>query len=178
MDFLFYRFVKKEVMLTLGLELCTYSSCTSCLTYMRCNPRPQFGPDAISGNENSSLTPCALRSNLSNCSRFSAFFASAAIPHGTCPFDTESKGKKPKSGHPKLGNNGVEIQQKQGVWILQHNGMLKHRLYKPLDAHAQTYGPHNTNKKYKYMDIVSKWANAHSMSFSASKQTGICYSLY
>ena len=98
---------------------------------------------------NSSLTPCALRSNLSNCSTFSAFFASAAVPHETCPFDTDSEGRKPKSGHPKLGNNEGYTQQKQCVWVLQHNGVLIHRLYKPLDAHAQTYGPQNTNKKYK-----------------------------
>lgn len=69
---------------------------------------------------------------------------------------TQTVRGKAKKRSPKVLNDERVIQQKHGVWILQHNGVLKHRLYKTPDAQAQTYEPQTPNKKYKNMDIASK----------------------
>lgn len=73
-------------------------------TYCMCRSRPSSfhsEQDAVTATD-STLTPCAPRSNLSGPSTFSAFFAHAGIPRENCPFWHRWRGEKPKSGHPKL----------------------------------------------------------------------------
>lgn len=93
---------------------------------------------------NSSLTPCALWSNLSNTSTFSAFFHHTGILYET--FDSDSKGKSHQTVNQR-GTNVCYVPQEQSIWILQYNCMLKHRLYEIPDVQPQTYKPQPSNKK-------------------------------
>lgn len=72
-----------------------------------------------------------------------------------CPFDTDSEGKC-QIAVTQSGNDMLDIQQKQDVCTLQHNGMLKHKLYETPDAQAQTYKAQSSNKNSKYMNIFSR----------------------
>lgn len=116
------------------------------LSYIKNTLAPRlFQRDAINDNKFQSHPPACCDPNLSNPPTLSAFFAHAGIPQENCPFGTESEEGKPDGGHPEL----LDIPQKPAVGPLQHNCVLKRRLYETPDVQAQTHNPQTPNKKYK-----------------------------
>lgn len=142
-------------MISHALTYCTYCSCPSYLSYIRCNPPLCFKQDAINGNKIPVSPPALSDPILAIPPHFQHSSPTLAYFMKLVPLTQTVRGKA-KERSPKAGNNERDIQQKHGVWILQHNGVLKHRLYETPDAQAQTYEPQTSNKKYKNIDIVSK----------------------
>lgn len=137
---------------------CTYCSCPSYLSYIKCNPPLCFEQDAVNGNKFQSH-PLHSDPILAIPPHFQHSLPTLAYLVKLAPLTQTTRGEA-KERSPNIGNEKHDIQQKQAVWVLQHNGVLKHRLYETPDAKAQTYEPQTSNKKYKNMDIVSKWSNA------------------
>lgn len=100
--------------------------------------------EMLSMATNSRLTPppACCDPNLSNPPTLSAFFAHAGIPQENCPFGTESGG----GGQTAFTQSCLIFHRSRP---LQHNCVLKRRLYETPDVQAQTHNPQPPNKKCK-----------------------------
>lgn len=132
-----------------------YNRCLSFVLYLasiKCNPPLCPERDAINGTE---FQPHPLHSLIQ--SQQFPYIVRILCPHRHTSrnlLPQTAKGGKGIEWSPKLGKDKHDIQQKRAVWTTQLNGVLKHRLYKTLDAQTQTYKPPTSNKEYKNMDIA------------------------
>lgn len=117
------------------------------LSYIRNTLAPcLFQRDAINGNKFQTHPPLrAVIQTLAIPPHCRHSLPTLAYLKKTVPLAQRVGGGEPDGVHPEL----LDIPQKPAVGALQHNCVLKRRLYETPDVRAQTHNPQTPNKKYK-----------------------------